>query len=531
MTLQEEIARRRTLAIISHPDAGKTTLTEKLLLYSGAIQRAGSVTGKAGTKSTTSDWMSIEQDRGISISSSAMQVEYNGILLNILDTPGHQDFSEDTYRTLMAVDAAIMLIDSAKGVEPQTIKLFKVCRERGIPIVTFMNKLDRPGQNPFDLMSEVERVLGITCVPLTWPIGSGDTFQGIIDLADQQVHLFQQVVKGQYKAPVRVADLESESLTDLIGDRSQMQLLEDVALIREALPAFDREFFLEQEITPVFWGSAINNFGIEHFLNMIIDLAPSPGVFLTSTGEVEPDSEFFSGFIYKVQANMNQKHRDRVAFMRVMSGSFERGMGAWHYRMDKEVKLTYSYRIFGQDRSMVETAFPGDVIGLINPGVFRVGDVVSSGPRIDMARFPRFSPELFVRVFPATYSFSKGFKKGVQELGEEGVVQLFTDINDNPTPVLGAVGQLQLEVFATRMEEEYREKIRFESLSFTRVKWIQDHQILPDSRTFNLYRDSAGRRVIFFDSDWEVNYVRERHPDLELLDAPPNETGVNLSRP
>lgn len=526
--IDQEIQRRRTLAIISHPDAGKTTLTEKLLLYSGAIHRAGSVTGKAGTKSTTSDWMSIEQNRGISISSSAMQVEYGDYLLNILDTPGHQDFSEDTYRTLIAVDCAIMLIDAAKGVEPQTIKLFKVCKDRGIPIITFMNKLDRPGQNPFDLMAEVENVLGITCVPLTWPIGNGDEFQGILELETLKISKFQEVIKGQYRAPEKISDLNAPELTDLIGAKAQKQVNEDVKLLREALPEFDNEYFMAQEITPVFWGSAINNFGIEHFLDSLVRLTPVPGSFKTTIGEVKPDADFFSAFIYKVQANMNQKHRDRVAFMRIMSGKFERGMDAYHFRMGKDVKLSYSYKIFGQDRSMVEVAWPGDVIGLINPGVFRVGDVVSAGPRFDIARFPRFAPEIFSRVYPAAYSFSKGFKKGVTELGEEGVVQLFYDANDTPTPVIGAVGQLQLEVFATRMEEEYREKIKFEELSFTRCRWIPDSQKLPEGRSFNLYKDTQGRRVLLFDSEWELNYVKEKNPDLTLLDAPPNEQGVNL---
>lgn len=526
--LIKEIKRRRTMAIISHPDAGKTTLTEKLLLYSGAIQRAGSVTGKAGTTSTTSDWMDIEQQRGISISSSAMQVEFDGFLLNILDTPGHQDFSEDTYRTLMAVDCAIMLIDVAKGVEPQTIKLFKVCRDRGIPIVTFVNKLDRPGQNAFTIMEEVENVLGISCVPITWPIGIGDEFKGIIELDTKQVSLFQEVVKGQYRAPVTVSDLNDSNLKELVGEKHQKQLVEDVTLITEAIESFSSERFLAQEITPVFWGSAINNFGLENFLSQLVKLAPNPSGFKTSVGVVEPDAEFFSGFVYKVQANMNQRHRDRVAFLRVTSGKFERGMNAYHFRSEKQIKLSYPYKIFGQDRSMIEEAFPGDVIGLINPGVFSVGDVVSSGTRFDIPRFPRFAPEIFVKVFPATYSFSKGFKKGVEQLGEEGVIQLFRDRDGTPTPILGAVGQLQLEVFSSRMEAEYNEKIRYEHLSAKRCRWLGEGQQLPANRNFNFVYDMKDRIAVLFDSDWELNYTQEKNPELTFLEAPPNEQGVKL---
>lgn len=526
--LQTEIQRRRTMAIISHPDAGKTTLTEKLLLYSGAIQRAGSVTGKAGTTSTTSDWMDIEQQRGISISSSAMQVEFDGHLLNILDTPGHQDFSEDTYRTLMAVDSAIMLIDIAKGVEPQTIKLFKVCKDRGIPIITFVNKMDRPGRNPFEVMEEVENILGITCVPLTWPIGIGDEFKGVLDLKSNKVALFQEVIKGQYRAPVTVSSLDDSDLRELVGEKHQNLLKDEVGLIRDAIEDFNEEFFFSQKQTPVFWGSAINNFGVENFLSQLIALSPMPTSLTTSNGEVKPDADFFSGFVYKVQANMNQKHRDRVAFMRITSGRFERGMNAYHFRSEKQIKLSYPYKIFGQDRSMIEEAFPGDVIGLINPGVFTVGDVVSSGPRFDIPRFPRFAPEIFVKVFPATYSFSKGFKKGVEQLGEEGVIQLFKDRDGTPTPILGAVGQLQLEVFMSRMDAEYNEKIRYEHLSAKRARWLGSGQKLPENRNFNYVLDTEDRIVVLFDSDWELNYVLEKNPALTLLDAPPNEQGVKL---
>ena len=421
-----------------------------------------------------------------------------------------------------------MLIDVAKGVEPQTIKLFKVCKDRGIPIITFVNKLDRPGRNPFEVMEEVENVLGITCVPLTWPIGIGDEFKGVLDLKSNKVALFQEVVKGQYRAPVTVSGLDDSGLKELVGEKHQNLLKDDVGLIRDAIEDFNEELFFSQKQTPVFWGSAINNFGVENFLSQLIELAPEPSSLTTSNGEVKPDAEFFSGFVYKVQANMNQKHRDRVAFMRVTSGRFERGMSAYHFRSERQIKLSYPYKIFGQDRSMIEEAWPGDVIGLINPGVFTVGDVVSSGPRFDIPRFPRFAPEIFVKVFPATYSFSKGFKKGVEQLGEEGVIQLFKDRDGTPTPILGAVGQLQLEVFMSRMEAEYNEKIRYEHLSAKRARWLGEGQKLPENRNFNYVLDTEDRIVVLFDSDWELNYVLEKNPNLTLLDAPPNEQGVKL---
>ncbi|MCS6808629.1 MAG: peptide chain release factor 3 [Bacteroidota bacterium] len=522
MDIQQEITRRRTLAIISHPDAGKTTLTEKLLLYSGAIRSAGNVmVGKH--KATVSDWMTIEQQRGISVSSSAARVEYDGYILNILDTPGHQDFSEDTYRTLMAVDSAIMLLDAAKGVEEQTIKLFKVCRDRGIPIITFINKLDRPALNPFELLDNVEKVLGITAIPMTWPVGDGADFRGVYERASKQFHFFERTTGGMFKAPLQLVDIHSEQIRALLGEVPHAKLIEDLELLDTALPEFTQADFLAERITPVFFGSAITNFGVETFLQRLIELAPPPQGMQTSLGFVEPSASFFSGFMYKIQANMNKAHRDRIAFFRIVSGKFERGMAAYHMRSGKEVKLNYPFQIFGQDRSVIDEAFPGDVIGLSNPGIFRVGDVLSSGPNFKIPQFPRFAPEIFAKVVPKAGSFSKSFRKGVEQLGEEGVIQIFSDVHGSPTPLVAAIGELQLEVFQARMESEYNEPVHLERLPFTRTRWLGS-DVLPASSSLTYAFDTHGHKVVLFRSDWEIQYYIEQTQGLILLERPPEET-------
>ena len=514
-----EVARRRTLAIISHPDAGKTTLTEKLLLYSGAIRSAGNVmVGKH--KATVSDWMAIEQQRGISVSSSAARVEYDGYLLNILDTPGHQDFSEDTYRTLMAVDAAIMLLDAGKGVEEQTVKLFKVCRDRGIPIITFINKLDRPALDPFELLDNVEKVLGITAVPMTWPVGDGQDFRGVYERADKRFHFFERTVGGMFKAPVTVSDIHDEHIRASLGEKAHTKLIGDVEMVEVVLPQFTQDDFLKERITPVFFGSAITNFGVESFLQRLIELAPPPQGMESSLGTIQPESGFFSGFMYKMQANMNKSHRDRIAFFRIVSGKFERGMSAKHFRSGKEVKLNYPFQIFGQDREIIDEAFPGDVIGLSNPGVFRVGDVLSTGADFSIPQFPRFAPELYAKVIPKTGSFSKGFRKGVEQLGEEGVIQIFSDMQGSPIPLVAAVGELQLQVFQSRMESEYNEIVNLERLPFTRTRWIGS-DVMPASTTLTYALDDQGRKVVLFRTDWEMNYHQEQTKGLILLDKPP----------
>ncbi len=521
--LETEVERRRTFAIISHPDAGKTTLTEKLLLYGGAILRAGSVKGGKGQAHTTSDWMELEQQRGISITSSALHFEYQGYAINLLDTPGHQDFSEDTYRTLVAADSALMLIDAAKGVEDRTLKLFHVCRDRGIPIVTVVNKMDRPARSPYDLMDEVEKVLGITIVPLTWPIGSGPEFQGVFEVDQNRVHLFERTTRGAQKAPVRVTGADDPQLIERFGAQAHAKLLEDLETVRTCVQPFDRSLYLQQKISPMFFTSAINNFGVENLLQRFVELAPGPGPLQTLGGEIPPTSTFFSGFVYKISANMDKQHRDRLAFLRVTTGRFERGITCRHMRLDREVRLSNSYRLFGADRVTLDEAYPGDVVGLINPGLFRVGDVVSAGPRIATRNFPRFAPEIFAQVRAADPSMSKGFAKGLEQLGEEGVVQVFWPRHGAREPVLGAIGELQLEVFKYRLESEYNVEIRMDRKGYTRARWMKGVtdellDLLP-----MVVKDESGRPVALFHSDFEIRYALERYKGLELLEAPPSE--------
>ncbi len=521
--LKHEIARRRTFAIISHPDAGKTTLTEKLLLYGGAIREAGSVKARRSGAHATSDWMELEKQRGISITSSALQFEYQGHCVNLLDTPGHQDFSEDTYRTLVAADAALMLIDAAKGVEPQTLKLFKVCRERGIPIVTVVNKMDRPARAPLDLIDQVEKILGITIVPLTWPIGSGEGFRGVYSRRDRQVFLFERTAHNATRAGVDTKGPEDPKLTELLGDRAHAQLLEDLQMVETCVEPFNLEAFRGQRQSPMFFCSALTNFGVENILQNFLDIAPAPGPMPTIAGEVPPDAPYFSGFVYKVAANMDKMHRDRIAFLRVTSGKFERGMAAKHLRLGREVRLSHPHRFFGQERVSIEEAWPGDVIGLINPGLFRVGDALSSGPDFEVRNFPRFAPEIFAQVAPREPSMAKSFGKGLAQLGEEGVVQTFWPRIGAREAILGVIGELQLDVFKHRLENEYNVELRMDRKPWTRARWIRDItdealEILP-----MVVKDDAGRFVALFHSDFEIDYAVSRYQGLELLEQPPAE--------
>ena len=522
-SLEREVARRRTFAIISHPDAGKTTLTEKLLLYGGAIQKAGSVKAKGSGQHATSDWMEIEKKRGISITSSALQFEYEDHCVNLLDTPGHQDFSEDTYRTLVAADSALMLIDGAKGVEPQTIKLFKVCRDRGIPIVTVVNKMDRPSREPLDLVDQVEKVLGITVVPRTWPIGSGEAFLGVYEIGAGKVHLYDRTAHNAHRSNVNVTGPDDPILAQRLGERAHERLVEDLMLAEEAIEPFDRERFLRGEQSPMFFASALTNFGVEHILQQFLDLAPPPGPLQTVDGEIEPTAPFFSGFVYKIAANMDKQHRDRIAFLRVTSGRFERGMTAAHVRLGRDVRMSHPHRFFGQERVTIDEAFPGDVIGLINPGLFRVGDVVSSGPSIEVRNFPRFAPEIFAQCRPKEPSMKKGFDKGLTQLGEEGVVQVFWPRTGPREPILGAVGELQLEVFQSRLSIEYGVEIVMTRKGYTRARWMGSVtpellELLP-----MVVHDESGRPVALFNSEFEIGYARERYDALELLEHPPSE--------
>ena len=522
-TLEREVMRRRTFAIISHPDAGKTTLTEKLLLYGGAIQKAGSVKAKAGGGHATSDWMELEKKRGISITSSALQFEYAGHCVNLLDTPGHQDFSEDTYRTLVAADCALMLIDGAKGVEPQTIKLFHVCRDRGLPIVTVVNKMDRPSREPLDLMDEVEKLLGLTIVPRTWPIGSGDDFLGVYELDSKQVHLYDRTEHNAHRSNVQVTGPEDPILADRLGSYAHAKLIEDLALCEEAIEPFDMAAFRAGRQSPMFFASALTNFGVENLLQHFLELSPPPGPLQTVDGEIAPTEPFFTGFVYKIAANMDKQHRDRIAFLRVTSGHFERGMSANHLRLGREVRMSHPHRFFGQERVTIDDAWPGDVIGLINPGLFRVGDVVSSGPKIEVRNFPRFAPEIFAQVRPKEPSMSKGFNKGLHQLGEEGVVQVFWPRTGPREPILGAVGELQIEVFQHRLAQEYSVEIHVERKPYERARWMRGVTddllaLLP-----MVVNDESGRPVALFKSEFEIRYATERYEGLELLETPPAE--------
>ena len=522
-SLGREVNRRRTFAIISHPDAGKTTLTEKLLLYGGAIQEAGSVKGKGATRHATSDWMELEKKRGISITSSALQFEYDGFCVNLLDTPGHQDFSEDTYRTLVAADSALMLIDAAKGVEPQTIKLFKVCRDRGIPIITVVNKMDRPSRAPIELIDEVEKTLGITVVPRTWPIGSGPDFLGVYEIGAGIVHLYDRTAHNAHRSNVRFSGPDDPALRERLGAEAHDQLVEDLMLAEEAIEPFDVERFLAGEQSPMFFASALTNFGVENILQHFLKMAPAPGPLKTVDGEIEPTAPFFTGFVYKIAANMDKQHRDRIAFLRVTSGRFERGMSASHVRLGREVRMSHPHRFFGQERVTIEEAYPGDVIGLINPGLFRVGDVVSAGPRVEVRNFPRFAPEIFAQCRPKEPSMKKGFDKGLHQLGEEGVVQVFWPRTGPREPILGAIGELQLDVFQSRLSLEYGVEVVMTRRPYTRARWMRrvtDEllDLLP-----MVVLDESSRPVALFQSQFEIDYARERYEEMELLEHPPAE--------
>lgn len=543
--LTKETSRRRTFAIISHPDAGKTTLTEKLLLYGGAIHLAGAVRAKANQRHTTSDWMEIEKQRGISISSSVLQFEYEGTQINLLDTPGHKDFSEDTYRTLTAADAAVMLIDAAKGVEPQTRKLFEVCRMRGIPIFTFINKMDRPSQDPLDLLDELEKVLGIRSCPMTWPLGSGDRFRGVYDRQANEVLFYQTEgeanVKGRL-APRKVTGIDDPMFAALMagpkGDMDEGKALHDqlkaeLELLELAGDTFDLDRVLAGQLTPVFFGSAMNNFGIQRFLERFIEIAPSPtprkavGPGAPPDGMVQPTDPRFSGFIFKIQANMDPAHRDRVAFMRVCSGKFTRNMEVKHARLNKSVKLSRPLQFFAQERVVIEEAWPGDVVGLLDTsGELRIGDTLCEGGRFEYEGVPRFSPEHFASVLILDPMKRKQLKKGLDQLAEEGVVQVYKQRGlGDKDPILGAVGALQFEVLQFRLKAEYSVDVRIERLPYIHARWLQGESLdldfferREDSRCLE---DRDGLPVILFKSDWGLRWAEDNYKGVQFLKTAP----------
>ena len=517
-----EADRRRTFAIISHPDAGKTTLTEKLLLYGGAVQLAGSVTARRSQRHAASDWMAIERERGISISSTVLAFPYHDYQVNLLDTPGHQDFSEDTYRTLTAVDSAVMVLDAARGIEPQTLKLFDVCKMRKTPIFTFINKLDRPSRSPLDLLDEIERVLGMKTTPLNWPIGDGVDFRGLYDLGSRTVHLFERTEHGAKRAPVMLAAVEDPALDGAIGAERAARLREEVDLLEMAGTPFDLERVLAGELTPVCFGSALTNFGVELFLEHFVRYAPAPGDRETSDATVSPEAPEFSGFVFKIQANMDPRHRDRVAFLRVCSGRFAREMEVWHPRLKRKVRLAPPLRLFGQDREVLEEAYAGDVVGVINPGVFAIGDTVSESNVGTFPPLPRFQPEHFAQLRSAQTDRYKQFSKGLTQIEEEGAIQLFYPVaSGRREPILAAVGGLQFDVVRARLESEYNVETILEPLSFSAVRWVEGDPAeianIGAARGRLRAEDRHGAPVILFSTTWDLRYAEE------------NATGVTFS--
>ncbi|MBN6188214.1 peptide chain release factor 3 [Aneurinibacillus sp. BA2021] len=513
---------RKTFAIISHPDAGKTTMTEKLLYFGGAIHTAGMVKSRK-SKAATSDWMEIEKQRGISVTSSVMQFVYNGYAVNILDTPGHQDFSEDTYRTLTAADSAVMLIDAAKGVEPQTIKLFEVCRMRRIPIFTFINKMDREARDPLELLEELEEVLGIRSCPMNWPIGSGSDFHGVFDREKQQVELFKRGEKERNILPVFQDEASDAKVKEVIGEALYKKLEEDSELLDIAGDPFDREKIDSGQLTPVFFGSALTNFGIQSFLEYFLRLAPSPAPRMSDKGLVTPDQKKFSGFVFKIQANMNPAHRDRIAFLRIVSGTFTRGMAVQHVRTGKRIKLAQPQQFLAQERSIIEEAYPGDIIGLFDPGTFGIGDTLVEGNQaFQFEGIPHFSPEIFARVRAKDAMKHKQFNKGMQQLTEEGAVQYFTTAAPGAeTLILGVVGQLQLEVFEHRMRGEYGVEVEIQPLGYSLARWIKgdkkEHELNLIQYGGSLtVRDRQGRLVVLLENEFAERWAKEKNPDVEF---------------
>jgi peptide chain release factor 3 len=518
VAIADEVRKRRTFAIISHPDAGKTTLTEKLLLYGGAIHVAGQVSARKRQRQATSDWMALERERGISITSTVLQFPYNGHTLNLLDTPGHQDFGEDTYRTLLAADSAVMLIDAAKGVEPQTKKLFAICRERGIPLFTFMNKLDRPSRDPLELLDELERVLGIGAFPMNWPLGSGDDFKGVYDRRSHAVHAFERAAHGATRAAVNVTDVHDERLAAMVSPPVYAQFREGIELLDGAGERFDRAAMLRGETTPVFFGSAVTNFGVQLFLDEFVEMAPPP----SPRSGVEPASDAFTGFVFKIQANMDPRHRDRVAFVRVCSGEFARDMSVRNARTGATLRLSRAMRLFADDRESLETAYAGDVVGLANPGAFAIGDALYQGAPVSFPPIPAFAPEHFASVRSIDVSGYKSFGKGISQLREEGAVQVFYPWGTPRTePILGAVGELQFEVAKYRLESEYNVETRFEPLAFTLALHVDGDRDqvgraqLPSNA--KLVEDWEGRPVMLFESEWSVRLAQEWNPALQLV--------------
>jgi peptide chain release factor 3 len=523
--LAREVSRRRTFAIISHPDAGKTTLTEKTLLYAGAIELAGAVRGRKSQRAVVSDWMEMERDRGISITSAALEFDLWDQRVVLLDTPGHRDFSEDTYRTLLAVDSVVMVLDAAKGIETQTRKLFEVCRAQHLPILTFINKCDLPGRDPLELLDEIERELGLSTVPMNWPIGTGQLFRGIYDIERHEVLLYERARRGERRATVEVAAPSDPALGDLIGEREQAHLLEAIDLLVGAGAGFDLEAYRQARQTPVFFGSALANFGLEPFLRALVAMAPPPQARPAVDRVVEPTAPDFSGFVFKIQANMNPKHRDRIAFLRVCSGVLTRDMAVQHARLGTTVRLASPQRFFGRARETVDTAYPGDVVGLINPGRFLIGDTVYTGEPVEYPPIPHFPAEHFgvLRLRDTRY---KQFDEGLRQLDEEGLMQVLFPATGAREPILGVVGELQFEVIASRLKHEYNVTCQVDRTNYVAARWVIGDDTARAAMNVPLQgvmaaTDRRERPVLLFASDWDVDYTQRQNPSITLAAAAP----------
>ena len=522
-SLSEAIAARRTFAIISHPDAGKTTLTEKLLLYGNAIELAGNVRARKNQRATTSDWMEMERERGISITSTILQFPYQGRIINLLDTPGHQDFSEDTYRTLSAVDSAVMVMDAAKGIEPQTLKLFEVCRQRGIPIFTFINKMDRPARDPLDLLDEIKKILGMEPVPMNWPVGDGPNFRGVYDRESKGVYLFERTERNERMASEVYMPLEDLAGNNILSEARYTELAESIHLLDEAGVVFDHESVLKEKQTPVFFGSAVTNFGVRLFLDTFVKYAPLPQTYLSDGGAIAPQNSEFSGFIFKIQANMNPKHRDSVAFLRICSGRFERGMDLIHTQSGKTLRLLRPYKPFANEREIVDEAFAGDVLGIPNNGDFAIGDSLCSGTPVRFASIPRFQPEHFALLRNTDLNKQKQFAKGLLQLESEGAVQVLYNLNAfKREPILAVVGQLQFDVVQARLKSEYNVPTELERLPHTLLRWIKGTdkavESLPNRSEAIIARDSRNDWAALFSTPFFLKYYAEKHPELQFVE-------------
>ncbi|AGK96189.1 peptide chain release factor 3 [Clostridium pasteurianum] len=519
-----EIERRRTFAIISHPDAGKTTLTEKLLLYGGAIRMAGSVKARKAAKHAVSDWMEIEKQRGISVTSSVMQFNYEDYCINILDTPGHQDFSEDTYRTLMAADSAVMVVDAAKGIEAQTRKLFNVCSLRGIPIFTFINKMDRESKDPFELMQQLEEELGIKTYPVNWPIGSGKDFKGVYEREKKVIQVFDGGNHGQTEVETVEGNVEDDVFRDLLGDGLHDKLIEDIELLDIAGDEFNIEKLKKGEITPVFFGSALTNFGVKPFLEEFLKLTPPPLARDSDQGEIDVFRKDFSAFIFKIQANMNKAHRDRIAFMRICSGEFKKGMEVFHVQNGNKVRLTQPQQFLAQDREIIDEAYAGDIIGVFDPGIFNIGDTLcESADKFKFEGIPTFAPEHFARVRTVDTMKRKQFIKGITQISQEGAIQVFKEINIGVEElIVGVVGVLQFEVLEYRLKNEYNVDIKMDRLGFKNIRWIENKDIDPKTLVITsdskLVKDLDDRNLLLFQSDWSISWALEHNKGLVLSD-------------